>query len=173
MNDTMDSAPAGEPVEKESFSNRKLIRPTLPRTDHNHGNHNSSQLQAPERRERPERHDRPSHDRPMHDRTFEDRPGQERASHERPERAGGERQGFVGKKLAPPEQTKAENFYYQKQMQSQTPLVIVLGDGEQIHGVIEWNDKNCLKVVRDGGKANLMIYKPAIKYMYKEGEGRS
>ena len=172
MNDTMDSAPAGEPVEKESFSNRKLIRPTLPRADHNHGNHNSSQLQAPERRERPERHDRPSHDRPMHDRTFEDRPGQERASHERPERAGGERQGFGAKKLAPPEQTNAENFYYQKQMQSQTPLVIVLRDGEQIHGVIEWYDKNCLKVVRDGGKANLMIYKPAIKYIYKEGEGR-
>ncbi len=184
MNDTTDSAPAGEPVEKESFSNRKLIRPTLPRTDHNHGNHTSTQLQA---RERPERHDRPSHDRPMHDRPmhdrpmhdrpmhdrpFEDRPGQERASHERPERAGGERQGFGGKKLAPPEQTNAENFYYQKQMQSQTPLVIVLRDGEQIHGVIEWYDKNCLKVVRDGGKANLMIYKPAIKYMYKEGEGR-
>ena len=179
MNDTTDSAPAGEPVEKESFSNRKLIRPTLPRTDHNHGNHTSTQLQA---RERPERHDRPMHDRPMldrpmhdrpmHDRPFEDRPGQERASRERPERAGGERQGFGGKKLAPPEQTNAENFYYQKQMQSQTPLVIVLRDGEQIHGVIEWYDKNCLKVVRDGGKANLMIYKPAIKYMYKEGEGR-
>ena len=63
MNDTMDSAPAGEPVEKESFSNRKLIRPTLPRTDHNHGNHNSTQLQA---RERTERHDRPLHDRPLH-----------------------------------------------------------------------------------------------------------
>jgi host factor-I protein len=169
MNDTMGSAPAGEPVEKESFSNRKLIRPTLPRTDHNHGNHNLTQLQA---RERPERHDRPLHDRPMHDRPMPDRAGQERASHERPERAGGERQGFGAKKLAPPEQTNAENFYYQKQMQSQTPLVIVLRDGEQIHGVIEWYDKNCLKVVRDGGKANLMIYKPAIKYIYKEGEGR-
>src|SRR4029077_1538376 len=110
MNDTTDSAPAGEPVEKESFSKRKLIRPTLPRTDHNHGNHSSTQLQA---RERPERYDRPAHDRPMHDRPmldrpmhdrpmhdrpFEDRPGQERASHERPERAG-ERQGFGGKKL--------------------------------------------------------------------------
>jgi host factor-I protein len=166
MKDTMDSAPAGEPVEKESFSNRKLIRPTLPRTDHNHGNHTSTQLQAPERRERPERPDRP-----MHDRSVQDRPGHERASHERPERAAGERQGFGGKKLAPPEQTNAENFYYQKQMQSQTPMVIVLRDGEQIHGIIEWYDKNCLKVVRDGGRANLMIYKPAIKYMYKEGEG--
>jgi hypothetical protein len=31
-----------------------------------------------------------------------------------------------GKKPAPPEQTNAENFYYQKQMQSRTPMVIVL-----------------------------------------------
>src|SRR6202163_2293702 len=170
MNDTMDSAPAGEPVEKESFSNRKLIRPTLPRTDHNHGNHTSTQLQAPERRGLPERHDRASHDRPMHDRPFEDRPGQERASHERPERAGGERQGFGGKKLAPPEQTNAENFYYQKQMQSQTPMVIVLRDGEEVHGIIEWYDKTCIKVAREDGAPNLMIYKPAIKYMFKEEE---
>src|SRR5438309_11370021 len=105
-------------------------------------------------------HDRPMHDRPMHDRRFEDRPGQERASHERPERAGGERQGFGGKKLPPPEQTNAENFYYQKQMQSQTPLVLVLRDGEQIHGVIEWYDKNWLKGVRDGGRASLLSYTP-------------
>ena len=90
---------------------------------------------------------------------------------ERPERSdrGGDRNGGGGKKSSPPEQTNAENFYYQKQMQSKTPMVIVLRDGEQIHGVIEWYDKSCLKVNRSGA-ANLMIYKPSIKYMYKEGE---
>src|SRR5450759_5370543 len=46
-----------------------------------------------------------------------------------------------GKKLAPPEQTHAENFYYQKQMQTKTPMVLVLRDDEEIHGVIEWYDK--------------------------------
>ena len=75
-----------------------------------------------------------------------------------------------GKKPAPPEQTNAENFYYQKQMQSRTPMVIVLRDGEEIHGIIEWYDRNCIKVNREDGEANLMIYKPAIKYMFKEGE---
>jgi len=80
----------------------------------------------------------------------------------------GERNGG-GKKPSPPEQTNAENFYYQKQMQSRTPMVIVLRDGEQIHGIIEWYDKACLKVNRNGAP-NLMIYKPSIKYMYKEGE---
>ncbi len=74
------------------------------------------------------------------------------------------------KKAAPPEQTHAENFYYQKQMQAKTPMVLVLQDGEEIHGVIEWYDKYCLKVNRTGA-ANLLIYKPSIKYMYKESEG--
>ena len=75
------------------------------------------------------------------------------------------------RKTAPPDQTNAENFYYQKQMQSKTPMVIVLSDGEEVHGVIEWYDRTCIKVNRSGS-VNLMIYKPSIKYMYKEGEGR-
>ena len=73
------------------------------------------------------------------------------------------------KKTAPTDQTNAENFYYQKQMQSKTPMVIVLRDGEEVHGVIEWYDKTCIKLNRTGAP-NLMIYKPAIKYMFKEGE---
>jgi len=73
------------------------------------------------------------------------------------------------KKTAPTEQTNAENFYYQKQMQSKTPMVVVLRDGEEVHGLIEWYDKTCIKVTRTGAP-NLMIYKPAIKYMFKEGE---
>jgi len=80
-----------------------------------------------------------------------------------------ERSGAPAKKAAPTEQTNAENFYYQKQMQSKTPMVVVLRDGEEVHGYIEWYDKNCIKLNRNGS-ANLMIYKPAIKYMFKEGE---
>jgi len=107
------------------------------------------------------RNDHPPHPAP---------PSGERRA-DRPERAdrGGDRNGGGGRKSSPPEQTNAENFYYQKQMQSKTPMVIVLRDGEQVHGVIEWYDKSCIKVNRDGA-ANLMIYKPSIKYMYKEGE---
>src|SRR5688572_13771373 len=76
----------------------------------------------------------------------------------------------AGKKSAPPDQTYAENFYYQKQMQARTPMVVVLKDGEQVQGVIEWYDRNCIKVNRAGGQANLLIYKPNIKYMYKAAE---
>lgn len=140
MKDVIDPMPGQRVIEAEGFGNRKLIRPSLNRTEHNH-----TPSVVAERRERPER----SGDR--HDRN------------DRGERNGGSR------KAAPPEQTNAENFYYQKQMQARTPMVIVLRDGEEIHGTIEWYDKSCLKVSCNGSP-NLMIYKPAIKYMYKEGE---
>jgi sRNA-binding regulator protein Hfq len=61
----------------------------------------------------------------------------------------------------------AELFYLQKQIQSQTPMVIVLEDGERIDGCIEWYDRNALKV---RGKTKTLIYKSAIKYMYKLGD---
>jgi host factor-I protein len=137
IKDAIDSMPDERTMETEGFANRKLIRPSLNRNDHNH-----SSSPAGERRDRPER----SGDR-----------------NDRNDRNGG------GRKVAPAEQTNAENFYYQKQMQARTPMVIVLRDGEAIHGVIEWYDKSCLKV-NCNGSPNLMIYKPSIKYMYKEGE---
>lgn len=70
------------------------------------------------------------------------------------------------RKAAPPDQTNAENFYYMKQMQSKTPMIIVLKDGETVEGIIEWYDKGCLKVNREGAP-NLLVFKPNIKYMYK------
>jgi len=70
------------------------------------------------------------------------------------------------KKNTPAEQTNAENFYYVKQMQSKTPMVLVLNDGEVLNGVIEWYDKTCLKVNREDGP-NVLVYKLSIKYMYK------
>ncbi|HEY7352844.1 MAG TPA: RNA chaperone Hfq [Terriglobales bacterium] len=88
---------------------------------------------------------------------------------ERPERPPDRLNG--ARKTAPPEQTNAENFYFQKQMQSKTPMVIVLTDGEEVHGWIEWYDRACIKVNRTGAP-NVMIYKPSIKYIYKEGENR-
>lgn len=65
-------------------------------------------------------------------------------------------------------QRQAELFYLQKQIQSQTPMVIVLEDGELVEGQIEWYDRYTLKV---RGRARTLIYKSAIKYMYKLGEG--
>ena len=132
MKNGMDSTAVERAQESESFSNRKLIRPSLNR---DLGRSANVENTAIERRERAER--------------------------------GGTAAG--SRKTAPPEQTHAENFYYQKQMQTKTPMVIVLQDGEEIHGILEWYDKSCIKVTR-GGQSNLLIYKPSIKYMYKESE---
>jgi sRNA-binding regulator protein Hfq len=109
---------------------------------------------------------RPALTRNEHPRTATT-PADQQQAVERRERA--ERGGTM-KKSTPPEQTHAENFYYQKQMQSKTPMVVVLRDGEEVHGIIEWYDKSCIKLTRPGN-SNLLIYKPAIKYMYKEAEG--
>ena len=127
MKDILDPIPAEKTSGREGFANRKLIRPSLTRTDHN----NSHNHLPAERRDRPP--------------------------------APGKKTG------APTEQTNAENFYYQKQMQTKTPMVVVLRDGEEVRGYIEWYDKSCIKLNRTGAP-NLMIYKPAIKYMFKEGE---
>jgi host factor-I protein len=75
------------------------------------------------------------------------------------------------KKPAPPEQTNAENFYYIKQMQARTPMVVVLDSGETIRGVIEWYDKSCIKVHR-ANEPNLLIMKSFIRYMYKQAEAK-
>ncbi|MGH9512701.1 MAG: Hfq-like protein [Terriglobales bacterium] len=138
MKDGIEPLVADQPLQPEGFANRKLIRPSLNRTDHNHISPPSG-----EHRDRSER--------------------------ERDRNGHGERSNGATRKPSPPEQTNAENFYYQKQMQSKTPMVIVLRDGEEIRGTIEWYDKSCLKVNRQGA-SNLMVYKPSIKYMYKEEE---
>jgi host factor-I protein len=72
----------------------------------------------------------------------------------------------------PQEQTHAENYYYQKQIQSKTLVMVVLKDGEQLQGLIEWYDRTCIKLSRTGGP-HLLIYKPAIRYIYKAGEAQT
>jgi host factor-I protein len=73
------------------------------------------------------------------------------------------------KKPAPPEQTHAENFYWVKQMQAHTAVAVVLSDGEVLRGTVEWYDRDCIKLTRNGSP-NLLIYKQVIKYVYKDGE---
>ena len=77
----------------------------------------------------------------------------------------------IHKRPSPNDQTNAENFYYVKQMQNKTPMVIVLMDGETIRGVIDWYDKNSIKLNRPS-EPPLLVLKHYIKYMYKENEDK-
>ncbi len=58
----------------------------------------------------------------------------------------------------------AEALYLQKQVHAQTEMVFVLEDGAQIRGVIEWFDRDSIKVRH---VARTLIFKRAIKYMHK------
>ena len=68
-----------------------------------------------------------------------------------------------------PESSHAEAFYFQKQMQQQTEMTVVLEDGEQLHGLIQWYDKCVVKL--QVGRNRVLIYKSGIKYLYKASEG--
>lgn len=94
------------------------------------------------------------------------------APHSRPAPSGGDRPGGArdaaasGRKRIPPSETNAEIFYYKKQMDAHTLMVIVLLDGEEVEGTIEWYDRSALKVNRHG-EPNILLLKHNIKYMFK------
>ena len=70
------------------------------------------------------------------------------------------------KKSHPSYETHAENYYFLKQMNKKTRMALAFADGEVVEGYIEWYDRNCIKLNRDGAP-NLLVYKNSIKYLYK------
>ena len=73
----------------------------------------------------------------------------------------------AGKRKVPPAlDTNAEIFYYKKQIDSHTQMVIVLQDGEEIKGTIEWYDRDALKINRKDAP-NILLLNHNIKYMFK------
>jgi len=71
-----------------------------------------------------------------------------------------------GRKRIPPSETNAEIFYYKKQMDAHTQMVLVLNDGEEIIGTIEWYDRAALKINRKD-EPNILLLKHNIKYIFK------
>ena len=126
--------------------NRKLIRTTLAEVK-------GKAREVPQPRERSNGSSRASNDGP---------PQRERAAQQHTPVQ-------VKKRVPPPNETNAEIFYYKKQIDAHTLMVIVLTDGEEIEGTIEWYDRGALKVNRKGAP-NLLILKRNIKYIYKADE---
>jgi hypothetical protein len=73
------------------------------------------------------------------------------------------------KRQPPATETHAEIYYYKKQIDAHTPMVLVLEDGEEIEGTIEWYDRGALKINRRSAP-NLLVLKRHIKYIYKADE---
>lgn len=143
MKPGQDSAAVGRAPAKETdeFVSRKLIRPALRKAEAG-GDASATEAAPLEARERPAR-------QPLVRKLERDR-------------ANG---------ASPAEQTHAEDFYYQKQMAAKTVMTVVMKNGEIVQGVIEWYDRNSIKLNRVG-KPNLLIYKPSIRYMHKSDETR-
>jgi sRNA-binding regulator protein Hfq len=76
----------------------------------------------------------------------------------------------IHKRTHPPTDTFAESYYYLKQMNKKAPMAVVYTDGQVVEGYVEWYDRNCIKLNRDGAP-NLLIYKSSIRCLYKVGEG--
>ncbi|HEY3990815.1 MAG TPA: RNA chaperone Hfq [Acidobacteriaceae bacterium] len=68
------------------------------------------------------------------------------------------------------ESSHAEAFYLKKQTQAQTHMVFMLEGGDRIEGAIEWYDTGTIKV--RNGNVRTLVYKAAIKYLYKAGESQ-
>ena len=132
------------------MSNRKLIRTTLAEVK-------GKVREVPQPRERS---NNGSHSRPGGgDRDNSRDSGRENV---RPQQNAGQ----VRKRTPPPMETNAELFYYKKQIDAHTLMVIVLLDGEEIEGTIEWYDRGALKVNRKDAP-NLLLLKRNVKYMFK------
>jgi RNA chaperone Hfq len=66
------------------------------------------------------------------------------------------------------EASHAEAFYFQKQIQQQTEMTVVLEDGEELQGVLQWYDRCVIKL--RAGRHRVLVYKACIKYLYKSSE---
>ena len=66
------------------------------------------------------------------------------------------------------ESSHAEAFYLQKQMHAKTHMVFMLEGGDRVEGAIEWYDFDTIKVRH--GSVRTLIYKAAVKYLYKAGD---
>ncbi len=139
---------------KETKVNRKLIRTTLAEVK-------GRESQPVERRERPEP---PARSAAPH------RGGGGGSSPSRDRESSGSSSSSSsmpqGRKKVPSAETNAEIFYYKKQMDAHTQMVIVLLDGEEVIGTIEWYDRSALKINRKDAP-NIMLLKHNIKYMFK------
>jgi sRNA-binding regulator protein Hfq len=69
--------------------------------------------------------------------------------------------------MPPPDSTGAEANYLAKNKEARTPMVVHLMDGEEVHGVIEYYDRDMVKINRADGP-NVFIRKTHIRYIHKD-----
>lgn len=71
------------------------------------------------------------------------------------------------RRMPPPDVTGAEANYLFKNKEARSRMVVRLMDGEEVRGVIEYYDRDMIKINRTDGP-NVFIRKHNIRYMYKD-----
>jgi hypothetical protein len=69
----------------------------------------------------------------------------------------------------PSEHTGAEARYLHDHKEARTPMVVRLVDDQEVRGVIEYYDREMIKINRTDGP-NLFIRKAHIRYLHRQDE---
>ena len=78
------------------------------------------------------------------------------------------RHGGPGRRKAPPPATGREAEFLKAVKEARTPMVVRLVNGQQVEGVIEYFDRDMIKVTRPEGP-HVFVRKSDIRYMHEEG----
>ena len=73
------------------------------------------------------------------------------------------------RRMPPPDATGEEAAYLARLREKRTPIAVEMLDGEVFHGVIEYYDRDMLKVNRlDGGGPNVFVRKKHVRALWEE-----
>jgi len=76
------------------------------------------------------------------------------------------RQGGPSRRKVPPPATGLEAEYLKAVKEARTPMVVQLASGKQVEGVIEYFDRDMIKVTRPEGP-HVFVRKSDIRYMHE------
>ena len=78
-----------------------------------------------------------------------------------------EAQGGPSRRRVPPPATGREADFLKTVKEARTPMVVRLVNGQQVEGVIEYFDRDMIKVTRPEGP-HFFVRKADIRYMHEE-----
>lgn len=74
------------------------------------------------------------------------------------------------RRMPPPDATGREGEYLLQLKDNRTPIVVAMLDGTEFRGVIEYYDRDMIKVNRpDGGGPNVFVRKKHVRSIREEG----
>lgn len=75
-----------------------------------------------------------------------------------------------GRRPPPPESTGEEAEFLARTKDARTPVAVHLMDGEIVRGVIEYYDRDMIKINRERGGPNVFVRKRHIRYLHEDTE---